>query len=195
MKVKDLITHFSKIEMTPVEVDDVIALMRDNGVTSNITYWGTDIIGDILRAQVLHWEYKDEDGENVSVVDIYYSDKLPIEWQRFVCIKELLHILDPESEYVNTPEQVAHQIERIILPPDLADPVRDGNRVLCDRFANYQAAAVMIPWATRQLLKSKVDSKKLTYHDIVNMTSVPLRYVILTMSDAWDEIYPLIVDM
>jgi len=129
VSIKDTIEHFSKRETAPIELDAVVEQLRSIGVTEEIYYWTCDIDSDILRARLTHWDWPDNDGTKHLVVDIEYSKHLPIEWQRLVVCKELLHILDADSVRVSTPAAIHHLINRIVLPPDLSEPAKDGTRM------------------------------------------------------------------
>ena len=182
MKVAELIKHFAASETTPVEIDSIIDHLRQHGVDDEIYYFPSDI-----------WEYPaNPDGKINRCVDIYFDKSLPIEWQRVVCCKEIVHILDPESKRIATPADVAHLIDRIALP---IDPIIDGESVINDKFAVWQAIAIMFPMSCRELLKPALDENKLTYNDIAKITCLPLRYVITVMSDVWEKIYPVILTM
>lgn len=192
MPLKKILGFFSKVETVPVELDDVVAQLRHNGVEAEVYYFPADIDPNILRGQLNHWEYPDNDGGLHSCVDIEYSKHLDEDWQRIVVCKELLHILDGDAERTDTPEKIKHLIDRIVLPPDLREPEKDGLAVLTDRIVLYIAVAILFPLATRELLKPKFDDGTISLHDISRLLCLPLRFVVLVMNDAWEnEIYPV----
>jgi hypothetical protein len=177
MKIKSLVAHFSAQETVPIEIDQVIDQLRIMGVEAEIYYWAADINKDILRGQITHWDYPDNNGTLHPVVDIDYSKHLSIDWQRLVICKELLHILDIDAARVNTPEKVKHLINRIVLPPELSESAKDGLCVISDKFAVYQSVAILFPNAARKLLKPDFDAQRLTINDISRLLCMPPRYI------------------
>jgi hypothetical protein len=196
MKVADVINHFSAHESVPIDVDDVVQVLRENGVKDDIYFWGVDINDEHLRGTIQHWEWPEsENGPLHRVADIYYCKHLPSDWKRLVCCKELLHVLDPPSAHASTPEQVEELVKKIVLAPEHQDPLHDGDQVNSDRRAIYQAVAVLFPWATRQLLSKPLLEGKLTPEDIAKMVDLPARYVRLVMSDVWEVSYKWLASM
>jgi hypothetical protein len=58
-------------------------------------------------------------GEPVRVSQILYADSRPLPWQRLVCAKELVHIMDGIVEVTGTREAVARLVTEIVLPLDV----------------------------------------------------------------------------
>lgn len=87
------------------------------------------------------------------------------EWQRLVCCKEMLHILDPVG--TRKPDDVEALVGKIILPADLQDPFTDGSHALADRVTIIDL--VMIARAME----------------------IPVRSAAIVMSDLWPEIHGL----
>jgi hypothetical protein len=103
-----------------------------------------------------------------------------------------LHILDPEENRVKNQEELRQQFEKIVLPTEFQDPIKDGVKVLSDRLATYLAVAVLFPWTTRQILMPAYTERKLTLEDIARIVDIPLRYVALVMDDRWEEFIKLL---
>jgi hypothetical protein len=192
MSAKNLIQKFSKLDYLPVEIDLVIGELRDLGIKDEIyPFWDPNLDPNILRGYIKHDEYTLPDGTSRRVAEITYA-KMGHEWERLVGCKELLHLLDPEGQRVWQPEDVERLVEKIILPPDLVDPVKDGPHALIDRVAITYAVATLFPFDARQVLMPAYTAKKLTLADIEVMAELPRRYVALVMSDEWDLIHRII---
>jgi hypothetical protein len=62
-------------------------------------------------------------------------------------------------------------VEKIILPPDMIDPITDGEHAASDRLAVLHAVAVLFPITAREILMPAYASKKLTPADISDLKS------------------------
>lgn len=194
MKVKELIRHFSSMEEVPVEIqEDIVPVVTSSFDKIEIYFWYEDIDSEILRGKINHWQYE-SDGVVHNVIDIYYSSRMPKDWQRLVCCKELVHILDPVDCRVFTETDFDKLCEKIVLPVDLQDPLNDGIPVWSDRFAVLQAVAILFPWACRQHFLDPYKAKKITDSRIAELVDIPIRYVKLVMSDAWAVLHQHLAD-
>lgn len=193
MNVKELIVKYSTLEVVPVEVESVEKDINASGIPDIIKYWEAEINTDPLRGQINHWEYTESDGKKQRVADIYYGSELTRDWQRLVCCKELLHILDEERLRVVDNQHFEKLIEKIILPLELQDPIQDGTYVNNDRLAVYHAVAILFPLAVRNLLLPFYLEEKFTLDEIAKMVDLPVRYVSLVMSEFWSEIHEILI--
>ena len=197
MTVSALIRTCSQWDWLPTDVDthvkpEVIKL----GVTDEIYFWADSKLNpEILRGEIQHWDYPEWSPriDPVRVADITYSQQMPHEWQRLVCCKELLHIIDPIETRVTKPEEIDHLIERIVLPADLQDPFTDGIHALTDRVAIIYAAAILFPLASREILLEAHSKKKLSIPKIAQIAELPARYAALVMSETWPELHRLMI--
>ena len=122
MTVKDVIREFEKQPRLHIRVRAVRDYMVSGklAVKDRIMFYGVELDTDVTRG-LLH-EYIEPAQGIISAgpcADIYYDRRQPIEWQRLVCCKELLHILDPDQYKTATPEKAKWLIEKIALPPGL----------------------------------------------------------------------------
>jgi hypothetical protein len=191
--VSALIRTFSMWERIPIDIEDhVKPEFLKLGVTDEIWFWADPKLNPgIVRGQIQHWDWPETPSPNakkVRVADITYAEQLPHEWQRLVCCKEMLHILDPMETRVTKPEDIESLIQKIILPADLQDPFSDGIHALTDRIAITYAAAVLFPLAARDLLVGKMPLPK-----IAELLEIPLRYAALIMSDGWPDVHKLLI--
>jgi hypothetical protein len=192
MSAKDLIRKFSGLDYLPVDIDTVVAELRSLGVKDEIYYfWDQNLDHAVLRGYIKIDEYPQLNGHPTKIAEISYA-KMGHEWERLVCCKELLHLLDPEDQRTWKPEDVNRLIEKIILPPDLVDPILDGVHALVDRVAIAYAVAMLFPLKAREIIMPAYQAKKFTLADIEEMAELPRRYVAMVMSDAWLEIHKLI---
>jgi hypothetical protein len=197
MSVTDLIKTFSKWTTGPIDImDHVVPEFVKLGVKDEMYFWADSKLDPkIIRGTIQHWEWpKSEDGPKVNCADITYAATMPHEWQRLVCCKEILHILDSELTRSSKYEQIENLIEKIVIPPDLQDPFTDGIHALTDRVAVHYAAAILFPLAARAIFLPKYEKHQLKVAEIAGRMEIPERYVRLVMSDQWPQIHDLMVN-
>jgi hypothetical protein len=194
MRASKLVIEFDTQEVVPVDVNDVVSFLQTEGIKDEINFVGVDIDSQILRGNIIHFviprgAYKDP----VFCADIYYDINQTRDWQRLVCCKELIHLLDAERERVKTGEQITHQIQRMVLPTEFQEIATDGVRVFTDKVAIYFAVATLFPMAARELLRPAFEQGAITAEDIARLADIPERYALLVMSEQWPKIHSILV--
>jgi hypothetical protein len=195
MNVRNLIEHYANDTQLHVPVRKIRDhIIQKLDIKDRIQFVGVEIDVEVLRAFLHQYKEKEINGSALrpmACADIYYDHRQPIDWQRLVCCKELLHLMDPAEYKTKTPEHVKKQIERIALPPGM-EPIRtDGMRVWGDKLADLQAIALLFPMEARRVLMSKVD--QIGPENIARVAKLPEKYVRWVMSPQWDEMYPTIL--
>lgn len=196
MKARQLIEFFSMMTNLPVDVNAVADHICDNGIEDIINFVGVDYDPGILRATLAR--YVRQTGVYAEVehrADVYYSTIQTIDWQRLVCVKEMIHLLDGHEFLSNTRENVDKLIEKIVLPFDLrGDIAEEGWGVWSDRLTEYIALTILFPYEARAVLLEKYRSGVLTDDDIAQLVCLPLRYIKFIMSEHWEEVYKAILE-
>jgi hypothetical protein len=194
MSVAKLIQKFSTREALPVPIDDVIAEIVARGIKDEIyPFWDVNLDMTILRGYITHYEYPaNANGQVRRVAQITYA-KMGHEWERLVCCKELLHVLDPERYRVSSAEAIIELVEKIALPADLVDSKTDGLPVLSDRVAMTEAAAVLFPLAAKNIIAPHYSDGTISLAEIADAAEIPVRYAALVMSDGWEKLHDLLV--
>ncbi len=65
----------------------------------------------------------------------------------------------------------------------------DDLKAILDRLGAIQAAAVLFPAATREIIQPAYHAGKLTIGEIARLVGIPDRYVAFVLSDHWPPIY------
>lgn len=198
MSISDLIREFDDRKDVPIDVNLVRDALKARGVKDVIWFCGVDINAEILRGQLAHWKQKNDPkpiaqpgpDEFRGAADIYYANSLNRDWQRLVCCKELLHILDPDGARAALPNEVVRLTEKIVLPPDLQGGVQDGYAAVNDRAALLKATAILFPWRARELM---LKDGKLSQPEVAQILDLPERYVTVVLNDVWPEIHDLLL--
>jgi hypothetical protein len=192
---KDVIKRFSGVTTVPIDVEEVVNFLREQGVKDELYLWEVDINSDRLRGSLVQWETWEYpmDGATHYVGDIYVAKSLPADWRRLVVCKELLHVLDPDNCLVSDEASLEQLIQRLILPADLQDVEKDGVSVLTDKVAIYQALAVLFPLAARALLLQLLEGGKTNTAEIARIVDLPERFVRLVMWERWPTVHEMLV--
>lgn len=111
MSVRDLIERYAGGTHLHVRVNVVREYMMSGelAIKDRIRFIGVEIDVNVLRGFIHQYIEKPLNGSALrpgACADIYYDRRQPIEWQRLVCCKELLHLMDPDSYKTNTPAHV-----------------------------------------------------------------------------------------
>lgn len=192
MKVADLIAEFSGRDRLPVDVNDLLPFLARNGQETDIEFIGVDLDPDILQGKIKIFHLRDGVyGDPKRCANIYYHRGHSPDWQRFICCKELLHLLDPIGAQTATPDDIDELAEKIGLPEYMQDPLADGLATNVDRLAEFRAAAVLLPFAARKQLLAPLSEGKLGLGDIAQLADIPRKYVGLVMSPGWPRIHEM----
>lgn len=192
MNVADLIAEFSKRVALPVDVNDVLPVLAHNGDETEIEFIGVDLDPEILQGKIKIFHTRPGVyADPKRCANIYYHRGHSVDWQRFICCKELLHLADPEGAVTRTPEQIDELARQIGLPAYMQDPLADGFATNVDRVAEFRAAAILLPYAAREQLLGPLAEGKLTLGDIAKLADIPRKYVGLVMGPHWPQIHTM----
>ena len=194
--ITQLIKEFDDRTVLPVDVNDVVAFLRKHGVQDEIEFLGVDLDADILLGQIKRFTYrKVAYGEPIFAANIYYDRNGSNAWRRMVCCKELLHMTDPEMSRAKTRQEIQRQAEKMGLPPGMQDALKEPPSVNFDRLAEYQATAVLFPWAARSALIEAYKAEKLTLDDVARMADLPRRQASFVMSELWEASHQALIEL
>lgn len=193
MKTEDLIRHFADRTTLPVDVNDVLTVLRENGNEDEVEFIGVEFDTDILQGKIkIFYARPRPYADPVRFANIYYHKEHDSDWQRFICCKELMHLVDPEGAHTKTTEEIERLAAKVGLPADMQDPESDGWAANVDRNAEFRAAAILLPWDARQLLLSPLADHKLSIDDIARMADIPRRYASFVMSAWWEGVHSVL---
>ncbi len=190
MKIHDILEHFSSFTSVPVDPDDLAAEIKKAGIRDEINFVEVDIDERILRGALhTHVYTPGVYGEPQVCSDIFYSKGLTRAWRRFVCCKELLHILDNSVSVTATQQDFEALIAGLCTTPDTANPFdASGLQVWGDRLMIYYATAVIFPLRVREvILDAFGDTPDIP--QVAKWLDVPERVAALVLSDHWPSLY------
>lgn len=195
MNASDLIARFATVIELPVDVNDVLDVLKANGCEDDIEFIGVDLDPDILQGKIsIFWRQNGVyDPDPIRCANIYYHRGHTLDWQRMICCKELVHVLDPAFAHTSTIGDIDKLAEKIGLPPEMQDPMNDGTAVNVDRLAEWRAAALLLPLAARNAFMPAYKADKISTSEIALIADMPHRYVPLVMSDVWERLHDMLV--
>ncbi|MGK6354715.1 hypothetical protein ACMGDH_05755 [Sphingomonas sp. DT-207] len=192
MELFDLIRKFSERDTLPIDVNDILACLREHGHDDDIEFVGVEFDTDILQGMIKVFHVRDGlYSEPRRFANIYYHRDHSRDWQRMVCCKELVHLLDPSGAYTTDSQAIEDLAEKIGLPPEMQDPMADGFETNVDRIAEYRATALLFPMTVRNLLIEPYRNDQISLSDIARLADVPSRYVALAMRDVWVDMHAI----
>ena len=191
MKANDLLKAFEARTELPVDVNEVLKHLRDNGNDDDIEFIGAELDPDILQGLIKIWYDRaiPYAAEPKRMVNVYYHKGHTKDWQRMVCCKELLHLIDPNWALTCDSEAIDRLADEIGLPPEMQDPFQEHPETSVDRVAEFLAAALLLPWEARQIMLPYYESGQLKLVDIARQADLPSKYAGLVMHRAWENIY------
>ncbi|MFG1189241.1 hypothetical protein [Xanthobacter flavus] len=196
MSVKKLIDFFSTFQIAPVEVADVRdQIVESYNVTDDIIIMPVNVDPTMLRG--LYFRYREKTGpySNKSCSVVLYSGRLSLPWQRLVCAKELIHILDESLFKTSTPEDVSTLVDKLVSRGRGTELGRSDVAAFKDHIALYQALAVLVPEEIREDVVKRYESGEMGTEEVADLFCIPLEYVLLVLSPDWPEIVKLLKDV
>jgi len=171
----------------PIEVEEIRDEVINLGYREKIIFKPEDI--DVGRLKGLIYEYSVAVGVYADcdrVAEIIYSSRHDLPWQRLACCKELIHACETGVEQTNTQFLLDGLVEKLLGPlSDEEYGIADFQASL-DKFAVYQALAIMFPAPARAAALSSGMSEE----EVAEKVVLPLPLVKLVLSDHW----PMLVD-
>lgn len=181
-----LLNEFSRVDKLPVEISEVRDAIVRIGIQDKIIFCPDDQMdpADLRGAyyQYTHRPILYGDPERVSL--IVYCSKLDLPWQRLVCCKEMIHILDAEPEKTDVLEDLDGLLGRLLGPMSTEDFGICDIMAARDRIAIYQALPLLFPMAAR----ANALSKQIPAETIADKADLPLPLVRLVLEDDWPSI-------
>jgi Zn-dependent peptidase ImmA (M78 family) len=111
-------------------------------------------------------------------------------WDRFVVVKELLHLFDTPETATADPEQFGACLSELAQPSGSMSPA--GRR---EFEAMWLAMAILCPERCRERLVEEFNAQRLTYLDIATKLRVPQILVSMLFDDRYDRIVkPFLVE-
>lgn len=189
MSLTNLIQRFSGVAELPVEIPEIRAAIVALDFQDEITFIPEPIDPGKLRGVFYQFTKRDGVyGEPKLCTLIVYSGLLSTDWQRVVCGKELIHIMDGRVAHTRTADEVSDLIIKILGPLSSEDFGLADFVAAKDKLALYQILPVLFPEAARKAAAEKLAAHEKTIEDIAAWACLPLQLTRLVMGDDWPAI-------
>jgi hypothetical protein len=190
LSIGRVVRHFEGLGKVPVDIKDVLELVRAIEPDEKIRIRSVNVDPEKLRGNCYRYRVADS-GILVPLRKtlIVYSGRQDPYWQRLVCCKELVHIMDPDPLCTTTLEQVVHLAERLKKPAPATAPI-NANEVAAffDLLARWHAMAILFPFGLWEELLPKYKAKKVDLATISKWLELPPDYVGVVLTDQWKTI-------
>jgi hypothetical protein len=187
MSLAKLIQRFSGTADLPVEIPEIRDAVCSLGFQDDIIFRPEPIDPTQLRGIFYQYTLRDPPpyGDQKLCTLVVYSGLLPVDWQRVVCGKELVHVMDARVAHTKTAEEINNLLIKLLGPFSTEDFGLADFVAAKDKMALYQILPVLFPDAARKAAAAKLVSGEKTMADIAMWACLPLRLTELVMTDEW----------
>jgi hypothetical protein len=181
----------------PVDVNDILAEIKKSGVEAEIEFIGVELDTMILRGKyrLFEWSNGIYSSDVITMANIYYNIDDDLDWQRFVCCKEITHLLDGAAYHTSKREDQVELARQVGLPAHMRDPFKAPVEANIDVIAELFAVALLLPMAARNKLFQAVEAKKLSVKDVAFIADIPERYVAIALAKSWPDTYSKLIEL
>ena len=171
MSISRLIRFFSTFSVLPIEIPVVVEqIIEEYDIVDDISIIPLDIPASELKG--VHYRFLQrmeppQTGFDRKVL-IGFSRHLTVPWQRVVCCKELIHIMDGTPFRTTTRAGVDRLVPRLLSRSSIAPMGVADLGAIKDIIATYQALAVLFPEEMREHFASQFRAKKITIEKIAS---------------------------
>lgn len=192
-----LLSAFADRESAPIDIQEVADFLIEKcGCQDSIIFHPEELDPGVLKG--LYLQYTTHAGVYTApelVTLIIYPGNAPVEWQRIICCKEMIHVCDGRAAQTNTEEEVDALVEKLLGPLSTEDFGFADLMASVDKIALYQAIAIMFPLAARAKALQSIEDGKADDVKIAQWMQLPLDVVRLVLGKEWPDIYQVIEDM
>ncbi|MFC3165408.1 hypothetical protein [Ciceribacter thiooxidans] len=198
MYLKNLINAVASLDSMPIEVEELTKHIIAAGCQDSIIFHPVD--EDPGAFQGLFYQYTTHAGVYSTpdfVTLIVFSKHLPLEWQRLVCCKELIHACDSDVERTNTADEVEALLEKVLGPLTSQDFGLADLMAAKDKLAIYQALALLFPpeaWAQALAYVKAADDEAAAVERVARWACIPKDLVAFALTDDWPSLRTALLD-
>jgi hypothetical protein len=153
-KMGEIINHFKDRTSLPIDVNEVLEKIKLTGVDVAIEFVGVELDTLIMRGKyrLFHWPVGNMYSQEYdTMANIYYPINSSEAWQRYVCCKEITHLLDDHNHHTSDRDSQVELAKQVGLPPHLRDPFKAPAEANIDVVAELFALALLLPMAARNI--------------------------------------------
>ncbi|MEZ5752286.1 MAG: hypothetical protein R3D60_10075 [Paracoccaceae bacterium] len=191
--LKELVQQFENCLELPIEVEDIAAAIIRLGVADEIHFVPVAADPATIHGAFVRFRYHPVPyGDPVWVTHIPYNSADPLDLQRVVCCKEMMHIFDSDLERTDTRTEVPEFMDKLLGPLTTEDFGLADYMASKDKLAVYMCLPLLFPKAALQVAREAVKDRSRTPEEIAEWAKLPLRLVNLMIQEDWDTINGLL---
>lgn len=187
MYLKNLLAAVDTLEEMPIEIEELAAKLVEVGCQDDIIFHpDPEMNPSVLRG--IHYKYSRHAGvysEPIFTTLIIYSERLPLEWQRVVCCKELIHTCDDPVERTNREDEVQGLLDKLLGPLSTENFGVADIMAHKDKLALYQALMILFPDNARNQALVGIRDRGDTPEKVARWMGLPIDLVKLVLDEDW----------
>ena len=183
--LEKLISHFKDHTQFPIEINEIKDWIVNEGYQEEINFIPFENDNSILKGFIRMYERQTgvySDSNRVS--DIHYSKNMSECWQRTVCCKEMVHILDSVESRTSTQKEIQDLTFNLCSQFD----GYSNKAVLADKAALLPALRILAPIAKIEQLREAYQEKTKNDYDIAAFFRIPKFYIPIMMSENYKNL-------
>ena len=187
--LKALIERLEDRTDLPIEVEEIANILVELGCQDDIRFF--DVNADPAKIRGVFHQFSYRPGvyaDPVTVALIPYNSNDPMEWQRLVCCKELMHLFDSDLERTDNEEEVPSFLDKLLGPMSTDDFGLADFMASKDKMATYQCLPLLMPHAALQVARQAVHDGRKTPEEIAEWAKIPVRFVRLMLAEHWETL-------
>ena len=196
MAIRKLIEFFSTFPKLPIYATDVRDRLVMSGVQDEIIMTPIDSDPDVLRGMYKQYIRRSAVyADPIFVSEIFYTQNQCIKWQNFVCVKELVHILDQPAVKTFKRRDVLALTDGVSKSLASLDLGVEDFKAKYDKLISYVALAILLPLQSRSELLEPYAIGRISAEQISDETQIPIKYIPMLMDPDWDDIHAMILQL
>jgi hypothetical protein len=186
MSLQRVVEAFAGSIDLPIEIPEVRDEVIRLGFQDRIIFSGQD--ADPGKCRGVFYQFTTRNGvyaDPVMQTLIVYNSRLTVPWQRMVCCKEMVHLMDRRVEQTRTSDEVQGLLDKLLGPFSTEDYGIADLMAAHDRLALYQALPILFPDASRADALAELAAHRKSKAEIVEWAALPPVLVEMVLDESW----------
>jgi hypothetical protein len=188
MSVGRVIRHFEALGRVPIDIRDVLALVRDIQQDQTVRLLSFEYDPGILKGTCYRYGPTDVSSSSKDTSIALFNRMTDAYSQRLGACKELVHVMDPRPLWTNEKATVIDLFERVrsTHAGSIAAPLKPNDLGLFfDHLAKYTAMAILFPFSLREEIVALPPQKRPSLEKVSDWTEVPVDYIEPVLTPTW----------
>lgn len=194
MSLTRLVAAFTQARELPIEIPEVRDVVVSFGIQDKIIC--IPEASDPGKCRGVYYQFTTRDGvyaDPILTSLIVYSGNLDVPWQRVICAKEMIHIMDAQAEKTRTQEEVQGLLDKLLGPLSTEDYGLADLMAAVDKLALYQSLIFLFPDLARDDARAQIAAHTRTPEQIAVWAALPLPLSNLVIGDDWPDLKKILL--